>query len=154
MAYTVQNNMLIHQMDVVTAFLNGRLDEEIYKLQPDGYVAPGEQHLVCKLKKSIYGLKQSPRCWNQAFHEHLESIGFAQSGADPCVYIRVAEPMVTIAVYVDDLPLITKTERGDAKSEERPGNSVQDEGSRRTPLLSRSVCGVGQGSKVTLTQPD
>ena len=60
LAYAVHNNMLIHQMDVVTAFLNRQLDEEIYVLQPDGYDAPGEQHLVCKLKKSIYGLKQSP----------------------------------------------------------------------------------------------
>ena len=46
-------------MDVVTAFLNGRLDEEIYMAQPDGYVEAGKEHLVCKLEKSIYGLKQS-----------------------------------------------------------------------------------------------
>ena len=67
LAYGVQNDMIIHQMDVVTAFLNGKLDEELYMQQPDGYIKPGEEHLVCKLKKSIYGLKQSPRCWNKAF---------------------------------------------------------------------------------------
>ena len=110
LAFAVQNSMLIHQMDVVTAFLNGKLDEEIYMAQPDGTVEAGKEHLVCKLKKSVYGLKQSPWCWNRAFSEYLESIGFEQSAADPCVYIRSTEPITIIAVYVDDLILITKPE--------------------------------------------
>ena len=53
--------MKIHQMDVVSAFLNGELREEIFMQQPPGYVQSGKEELVCKLKKSIYGLKQSPR---------------------------------------------------------------------------------------------
>ena len=110
LAFAVQNSMLIHQMDVVTAFLNGKLDEEIYMAQLDGYVEAGKEHLVCKLKKSVYGLKRSPWCWNRAFSEYLESIGFEQSAADPCVYIRSTEPITIIAVYVDDLILITKPE--------------------------------------------
>lgn len=65
-----------HPLDVVTAFLNGKLDEE---QQPDGYIKPGKEHLVCKLKKSLYGLKQSPGCWNKAFQEYMESIVFEQS---------------------------------------------------------------------------
>ena len=60
LAFAVQNDMLIHQMDVVNAFLNGELKEEIYMQQPDGYLQPGKEELVCKLKKSLYGLKQSP----------------------------------------------------------------------------------------------
>jgi len=60
-AFAVQNDLLIHQMDVETAFLNGKL-EEIYMQQLEGYVKPGEKHLVCKLEKSLYGLKQSSRC--------------------------------------------------------------------------------------------
>ena len=83
LTYAVQNDMLIHQMDVVTAFLNGKLDEEIYMQQPEGYIEPGKVHLVCKLKKSLYGLKQSPRCWNKAFQEYVEIIRFSQSTADP-----------------------------------------------------------------------
>ena len=110
LAYAVENNMLVHQMDVVTAFLNGNLDEDIYMSQPDGYVRPGEEHLVCKLKKSLYGLKQSSRCWNRALSDYLESLGFAQSSADPCVYVKSSDPMVIIAVYVDDLPILAKTE--------------------------------------------
>ena len=68
--------MIIHQMDVVTAFLNEILDEEIYMQQPDSYVEQEKERLVCKFMKSLYGLKQSPRCWNQAYQEHVESMGF------------------------------------------------------------------------------
>ena len=107
LAYAVQKNMVIHQMDVVTAFLNGHLKEEVYMQQPEGFIKPGQEHLVCKLKKSLYGLKQSPRCWNKVFHEYLISLGFMQSQADPCVYIRSKQ---IIAVYVDDLILITTTD--------------------------------------------
>ena len=109
LAFAVQNDMLIHQMDVVTAFLNGKLDEEIYMEQPEGYVIAGKENLVCKLKKSLYGLKQSPRCWYSALREYLESMEFKQSEADPCVYIRTVGTMTVIAVYVDDLILTTVT---------------------------------------------
>ena len=50
-------------MDVKTAFLNGDLEEEIYMVQPEGYIAPGQENKVCKLKKSLYGLKQAPKQW-------------------------------------------------------------------------------------------
>ena len=110
LAYAVENDMMIHQMDVNTAFLNGSLNEEIYMEQPEGYVVSGKEHLVCKLKKSIYGLKQSPRCWNSAFHQHMEQLGFKQSSADPCVYIQTGDSLNIIAVYVDDLILICKSE--------------------------------------------
>ena len=89
LAFGVSRKMLIHQMDVVTAFLNGTLDEEIYMEQPEGYVEPGKEELVCRLKKSLYGLKQSPRCWNIVFKEFMLSLGFVPSVADPCVFIRV-----------------------------------------------------------------
>ena len=74
-------------MDVVSAFLNGELAEEIYMKQPPGYVQSGKEELVCKLRKSIYGLKQSPRCWNEKLRDQLRSAGFKESGADPCVFI-------------------------------------------------------------------
>ena len=109
-ATAVENDMHIHQMDVVTAFLHGELDEEIYMKQPDGYVQDGQEHLVCKLEKSLYGLKQAPRCWNKVFTKYMESIGFRQSTADPCVFIRSGDTLDVIAVYVDDLIVISKTE--------------------------------------------
>lgn len=73
LSFAVQNKLHVHQMDVVTAFLNGHLEEEIYMEQPEGYIKPGQEHLVCKLKKSIYGLKQSPCCWSKAFTERESS---------------------------------------------------------------------------------
>ena len=69
LSFAVQNGLLIHQMDVETAFLNVKPDEEIYTQQPEGYVKPGEEHLVCRLDKSLYELEQSSRCWNKAFRD-------------------------------------------------------------------------------------
>ena len=79
--------------------------------QPPGYVKPGKEKLVCKLKKSFYGLKQSPRCWNEKFCNHLKQLDFKQSGADPCVFIceNKEKKLEIIAVYVDDLILIAET---------------------------------------------
>ena len=109
LAYAVQNDLLIHQMDVVTAFLNGNLEEEIYMEQPDGYIQPGKENLVCKLQKSLYGLKQSPRCWNTAFQEYMEVIQFKQSTADPCIYVKMTDAIAILAVYVDDLIVMAST---------------------------------------------
>ena len=102
LAFAVQNDLLIHQMDVETAFLNGKLDEEIYMQQPEGYVKPGEEHLVCKLEKWLYGLKQSSRCWNKVFRECFEKTGFIQASADPCVFIG-RDALNIFGVRVDDL---------------------------------------------------
>lgn len=112
-AYAVQNNMLMDQMDVVRAFLNGTLEEDIYMTQPEGYVRPGEENEVCKLKRSLYGLKQSPRCWNITFKEHMKSMRFDPSAADPCIFVRKEKSgeMSMIAVYVDDLIIVAKTDK-------------------------------------------
>ena len=63
------HNLVIHQMDVKTAFLNGVLEEEVYMKQPEGFVMPGNENKVCKLIKSLYGLKQAPKQWHQKFDE-------------------------------------------------------------------------------------
>ena len=97
-------------MDVVTAFLNGHLEEDIYMEQPDGYTQHGQEHLVCKLKRSLYGLKQSSRCWNVVLSRFVESIGYSLSSADPCIFVREADTLSIIAVYVDDLIIATQTE--------------------------------------------
>lgn len=103
-AFGVQNNMCMHQMDVITAFLNGKLEEDIYMVQPEGFVEVGMEEYVCKLNRSLYGLKQAPRCWNKVLSEYLLSLGFIQSNADPCVFILINDDdTCIIAVYVDDL---------------------------------------------------
>ena len=110
LAFAVEHNMLFHQMDVVTAFLNGDLKEDIYMRQPPGYEISGRERQVLKLKKSLYGLKQSPRCWNEKFCHYLKQRGFTESGADPCIFTRDRKGRLEIiAVYVDDLILVAKT---------------------------------------------
>ena len=98
-------------MDVATAFLNGTLEEEVYMEPPEGFIKHGEENLVCKLKKSLYGLKQSPRCWNTALDLHLKSLNLKQSSADPCVYTSVGGETVIVAVYVDDILIATETKQ-------------------------------------------
>ena len=105
LAYSVQNNVMIHQMDVTTAFLNGSLAEEVYMEQPPGYIVLEKKHLVCYLQRSLYGLKQSPRCWNIKFCELMEQIGFQQLKSDCCVFTR-DDPLTFVSLYVDDLVLI------------------------------------------------
>jgi hypothetical protein len=76
--------------------------------QPEGFVSPGNEDLVCRLHKSLYGLKQSPRCWNQKIDEFLKSIGFIQTHADHSIYIqRTATSVLYLALYVDDLLLFS-----------------------------------------------
>jgi hypothetical protein len=86
LALVAIEDMEIHQMDVKTTFLNGDLEEEIYMEQPEGFTEEGE-HLVCKLHKSLYGLKQSPKAWNQKLDVFLKSIEFVRSDADFSVYV-------------------------------------------------------------------
>ena len=67
-------------------FLNGYLEESIYMMQTEGFVAKGQQQKVCKLLRSIYGLKQDPRSWNLHFDETIKTYGFEQNVDEPCVY--------------------------------------------------------------------
>lgn len=96
-----KENLYLMQFDVSTAFLNGKLTEEIYMQQPDGF--SDNTSNVCRLKKSLYGLKQSPRCWNSCFAEILLQRGFEQNPADCCLYTKKIEnKKILIALYVDD----------------------------------------------------
>ena len=110
-AIAAQKDLQLHQLDVTTAFLNGQLEEEIFMKQPEGYVIKGKEHMVCRLKKSIYGLKQSSRCWNATLHSHLLDMGFIQSTSDPCLYMHSGGDPLYIGVYVDDMVLAGATDR-------------------------------------------
>ncbi len=103
------HNLEMHQMDVKTAFLNGEIDCDIYMSQPEGFVDPDKPEHVCKLKKSIYGLKQSARCWNDTLDRYLVSAGYRKSDADSCLYVKSIKnddgriSFVILGVYVDDI---------------------------------------------------
>ena len=77
--------------------------------QPEGFVEEGKEHLVCKLKQSLYGLKQSPRCWNYTLDAHLKSMGYVQSTSDPCIYTSAEGETSIIGVYVDDFVIAAET---------------------------------------------
>ncbi|KAJ9541345.1 hypothetical protein OSB04_027851 [Centaurea solstitialis] len=107
MAISAYFNYEIWQMDVKTAFLNGKLTEDVYMQQPEGFVDPKNPDKVCKLLKSIYGLKQASRSWNLYFDERIKEFGFAKSEFEPCVYTKFSGSTVTFLVlYVDDILLI------------------------------------------------
>jgi hypothetical protein len=96
----------ISHMDVITAFLNGKLKETIFMRQPPGFEIPGFEEYVCRLFRSIYGLKQSPRTWYTELDLFLRLIGWVRSSANPNLYIMWKGPSVVILlIYVDDLLL-------------------------------------------------
>ena len=117
----VNEGMLIHQMDVKTAYLNAPIDHEIYIDQPEGFEVQGQngKPFVCKLKKSLYGLKQSGRNWHNLLHDYLINEGFSQSQADSCVFTKInGQSRTIIVVWVDDLVIATsgETELNELKS--------------------------------------
>ena len=96
--------LVIHQMDVKTAFLNGDLEEEIYIKQPEGCLIPGQEHKVCKLVRSLYGLKQAPKQWHEKFDSILVSNGFHVNDSERCLYSKFHDNKgVFIILYVDDM---------------------------------------------------
>lgn len=103
LALAAAKGWLLHQLDVNNAFLHGDLDEDVYMLPPPGYskVVAGQ---VCKLNKSLYGLKQASRQWNIALTQKLLSFGFSQSKHDNCLFTRTtAAGFISLLVYVDDV---------------------------------------------------
>jgi len=83
---------LIHQLDIKNAFLHGDLEEEVYMEQPLGFIAHGESSLVCKLRRSLYGLKQSPRAWFGKFNHIVQNFGLKRSEADHSVFYSLTSP--------------------------------------------------------------
>ncbi|GKA68789.1 retrotransposon protein, putative, ty1-copia subclass [Tanacetum coccineum] len=97
----------IWQMDVKTAFLNGHLSEDVYMVQPKGFVDPKHPNKVCKLQRFIYGLKQASRSWNKSFDEEINKIGFSENPDEPCVNLKASRSNVAFLVlYVDDILLM------------------------------------------------
>lgn len=106
MQLAAQHDLDLHQMDVKTAYLHAPIDCEVYMEQPEGFKVKSEtgEELVCKLNKSLYGLKQSGRNWNKTLHDFLTDNGFIQNPADHCVYSKQTESeRVILLIWVDDL---------------------------------------------------
>jgi transposase InsO family protein len=107
LAIAAQHALYLRQIDIVGAFLNGKIDDEIYMNQPEGFIVKGQENKVCRLNKALYGLKQAGMIWNQNLDDFLRTVlNFQQTRADPCVYVyKKLQSMVILGVYVDDILL-------------------------------------------------
>jgi hypothetical protein len=103
-------DMVLEQMDVKTTFLHGDLEEQIYMEQLEGFSQLGQEHLVYKLKKSLYGLKQSPRQWYKRFNSYMIKFGYMRCEYDCCVYVRSLDDdsFIFLLLYVDDILILAK----------------------------------------------
>nr|GEU80552.1 hypothetical protein [Tanacetum cinerariifolium] len=109
-AYAAHKNMVVYQMDVKTAFLNGNLREEVYISQPDGFVDQDNPNHVYKLKKALYGLKQAPRAWYDMLSLFLIFQDFSKGLVDPTFFIRRNDnDLLLVKIYVDDIILAAST---------------------------------------------
>lgn len=110
LAVAVQKKLYVHQMDVVAAYVQGELQEEVYMKQPEMFEAPNEQDKVCRLRKPLYGLKQAGRAWYTKLNTYLSKIGLQKTDIDPCVYTSgVDSEDRVIVIYVDDLLIATSS---------------------------------------------
>ena len=110
LALAAIDDMCLRSIDISHAFINGVLDEEIYMQQPEGYHFgnPGD---VLHLRKSLYGLKQAGRVWNQTLHHKLESFGFIRSKADSSFYIYTrGTTRIFVPIYIDDITISSSSE--------------------------------------------
>ncbi|KAL0427776.1 UNVERIFIED_CONTAM: Retrovirus-related Pol polyprotein from transposon RE2 [Sesamum latifolium] len=97
----------IWQMDVKMAFRNSFVEEEIYMDQAEGFTAVGEEQKVCRLQRSIYGLKQASQSWNTYFDEVIQGYDFIKNNYDSCIYKKISGSSVAyLVLYVDDILLI------------------------------------------------
>jgi Reverse transcriptase (RNA-dependent DNA polymerase) len=107
LAIPVFHDYEIWQMDVKTAFLNENLEEDVYMIQPTGFEDPKNAGKICKLLKSIYGLKQASRSWNLRFYKEVKKFDFIKCEEEPCVYRKTSGSAIAFLIlYVDDILLM------------------------------------------------
>ena len=108
LSMTAMRSWPIFQLDIKNAFLHDDLAEEVYMEQPFSFVAQGESGLVCKLRRSLYGLKQSPRAWFSLFNSVVKVFGMIQSATDHSVFYHHSSTgkCIYLIVYVDDIVII------------------------------------------------
>lgn len=110
LSIAVHFDMEIHQMDVKCAFLNGQLNEDIFMIQPEGFIK--DKTKVCKLQRSIYGLKQASRVWYERFNYFMMKINFKRCISDQCVYIKNENGIQCfVLLYVDDLLIMSSDQK-------------------------------------------
>jgi len=110
LSITATLDLEVEQMDVKTTFLHGNLEEEIYMKQPDGFLVEGEEYYVCRLRKSLCGLKQAPRQWYKKFESFICEQGYKKTTSDHCVFVKSFSngDFIILLLYVDDMLIVGK----------------------------------------------
>lgn len=98
-----QYDWFLNQLDVSNAFLQGTLFENVFMQQLSGFQDPTKPNHVCKLRKSLYGIKQAPRAWYERLHGAFKSMGFHGSQNDHSLFVKKDHSLMFILVYVDDI---------------------------------------------------
>ena len=104
----LHHGWIVHQLDIKTTFLHdGDFHDEVYVSQPHGFVEKGQENKVCRLKKSLYSLRQARRAWHEKIHAYLVAHGFCKSPSENTLYVkRSCDYFLVIILYVDDMLLI------------------------------------------------
>lgn len=152
-----QFDMELQQLDVKTAFLNGDLEETIFMAQPECFELPETRDKVYLLKRSLYGLKQSPRQWYLKFDEYMLSLNYSRSQYDSCVYFKRPEngKPIYLLLYVDDMLIASqsKSEVEQLKSDLKIRFEMKDLGSARR-ILGMDIARNRSKGSLWLTQSD
>ena len=151
LALAAHYGLVVHQLDIKSAFLNAELNDEIYMECIEGFKDSGEDDdLVCRLLKSLYGLKQSPRIWAKTLRTFLEGFDLVRLESDHCIFIN-RNTGIIVAVYVDDLLLVGPT----AESLQDLKDKLKDRFKMTSMGLAEDYLGIEisqQPGKITLTQ--
>ncbi|KAL9264556.1 Retrovirus-related Pol polyprotein from transposon TNT 1-94-like protein [Drosera capensis] len=110
LSLTATLDLEVEQIDVKTAFLHCDLEEEIYMEQPDNFQVKDKEDYVCKLKKSLYGLKQASRQWYKKFESVICGQGYIKTTFDHCVFVNKFSDgnFIILFLYVDDMLIVGK----------------------------------------------
>ena len=104
LALSCHKNFKVYQMDAKSAFLNGKLEKEVYIEKSEGFLLSKNKDYVYKLKRSLYGLKQAPRAWFSRLDSYLKQQGFKRGFNESNIYLKFEDKnMISVVVYVDDI---------------------------------------------------
>ena len=101
-------NLEVEHLDIKMTFLHSDLEEEFYMQQPEVFVKKGKEHMVCRLKKSLYRLKQAPRQWYWKFDSFMTDQGYHKTHADHCLFVKKYDrgDFLILLLYVDDMLIV------------------------------------------------
>ena len=135
-------NLHLEQLDVKTTFLHGDLEEDIYMIQPKGFIVQEQENLVCKMRKSLYSLKQAPRHWYKKFDSFMHRIGFKRCEVEHCCYAKFFDnSYIILLLYVDDMLIVGSSieEINDLKKQLSKQFAMKDLGAAKQILGMRII---------------